>query len=138
VWVCVRDAGPTIGVAEVGEDALGSRLNHANPALAAAPVADNRELLGRLSAHASVRARYGYRRLHILVAREGIVANRKRVHRRVLRGRHAGEGAEILQELLSWGLRATAHRCELPQKPAHGGEDWRRGWSLRARFKKSH
>ena len=43
--------------------------------------ADNTELLARLQAHAAVRARYGYRRLHTLVAREGIVANHKRVHR---------------------------------------------------------
>jgi putative transposase len=42
---------------------------------------DNRELLARLQAHAAVRARYGYRRLHTLIAREGIVANHKRVHR---------------------------------------------------------
>jgi putative transposase len=42
---------------------------------------DNVVLLERLQAHAAVRARYGYRRLHTLVAREGIVANHKRVHR---------------------------------------------------------
>ena len=42
---------------------------------------DNDVLLARLQAHAAVRARYGYRRLHTLVAREGIVANHKRVHR---------------------------------------------------------
>ena len=42
---------------------------------------DNRELLTRLQAHAAERPRYGYRRLHTLVAREGVVANHKRVHR---------------------------------------------------------
>ena len=42
---------------------------------------DNRELLARLQAHAAVRARYGYRRQHTLIAREGVVANLKRVHR---------------------------------------------------------
>jgi putative transposase len=42
---------------------------------------DNRELLERLQAHAAARPRYGYRRLHTLVAREGIVANHKRVQR---------------------------------------------------------
>jgi putative transposase len=42
---------------------------------------DNRELLARLQAHAAVRARYGYRRLHTLIAREGLVANHKRVRR---------------------------------------------------------
>jgi putative transposase len=42
---------------------------------------DNGALLARLQAHAAVRPRYGYRRLHTLVSREGIVANHKRVHR---------------------------------------------------------
>lgn len=42
---------------------------------------DNRELLARLQAHAAERPRYGYRRLHTLVAREGVTANHKRVHR---------------------------------------------------------
>ncbi len=42
---------------------------------------DNRELLARLQAHAAVRPRYGYRRLHTLISREGLVANHKRVHR---------------------------------------------------------
>ena len=42
---------------------------------------DNRELLARLQAHAAVRPRYGYRRLRTLVAREGVTANHKRVHR---------------------------------------------------------
>ena len=42
---------------------------------------DNRELLVRLQVHAAMRPRYGYRRLHTLIAREGLVANHKRVHR---------------------------------------------------------
>jgi len=42
---------------------------------------DNRELLARLQAHAAVRPRYGYRRLHVLVEREGLHANHKRVYR---------------------------------------------------------
>jgi putative transposase len=42
---------------------------------------DNASLLERLQAHAAVRARYGYRRLHTLIARDGIIANHKRVHR---------------------------------------------------------
>jgi putative transposase len=37
--------------------------------------------LARLQAHAAVRARFGYRRLHILLEREGLVVNHKRVHR---------------------------------------------------------
>jgi len=42
---------------------------------------DNTALLDKLKTHAAVRARFGYRRLHTLVAREGIVANHKRVYR---------------------------------------------------------
>jgi putative transposase len=43
--------------------------------------AANRAVLARLQAHAAVRARFGYRRLHILLEREGLVVNHKRVHR---------------------------------------------------------
>ena len=35
----------------------------------------------RLQAHAAMRARFGYRRLHILLEREGLAVNHKRVHR---------------------------------------------------------
>jgi len=38
-------------------------------------------VLAGLQAHAAVRARFGYRRLHILIEREGFVVNHKRVHR---------------------------------------------------------
>ena len=43
--------------------------------------ATNLTVLARLQAHAAVRARFGYRRLHILLEREGVVVNHKRVHR---------------------------------------------------------
>jgi hypothetical protein len=43
--------------------------------------ATNVAVLARLQAHAAVRARFGYRRLHILLEREGFVVNHKRVHR---------------------------------------------------------
>lgn len=42
---------------------------------------DNTELLARLQTHAAQRARFGYRRLHTLIERDGILANHKRVHR---------------------------------------------------------
>lgn len=42
---------------------------------------DNGPLLARLHAHAAVRPRYGYRRLHTLIGREGLAANHKRVYR---------------------------------------------------------
>jgi putative transposase len=43
--------------------------------------ATNVAVLARLHAHAAVRARFGYRRLHILLEREGFAVNHKRVHR---------------------------------------------------------
>jgi putative transposase len=42
--------------------------------------ADNSRLLARLQAHAAERPRFGYRRLHTLIGREGVVANHKRVY----------------------------------------------------------
>jgi putative transposase len=41
----------------------------------------NLTVLARLHAHAAQRARFGYRRLHILLEREGLRVNHKRVHR---------------------------------------------------------
>ena len=41
----------------------------------------NTRVLDRLQAHATARPRFGYRRLHILLAREGLLVNHKRVHR---------------------------------------------------------
>jgi putative transposase len=43
--------------------------------------ATNVAVLARLQAHAAVRARFGYRRRHILLEREGLIVNHKRVHR---------------------------------------------------------
>jgi hypothetical protein len=43
--------------------------------------ATNEKVLTRLLAHAVVRARCGYRRLHILPECEGSTVNHKRVHR---------------------------------------------------------
>jgi putative transposase len=77
---------------------------------------DNVALLERLQAHAAIRARYGYRRLHTLVAREGIVANHKRVHRVY---REAG-----LQVRRRRRKRLTrADRVPLPA-PSSRGERW--------------
>jgi putative transposase len=42
--------------------------------------ADNAALLARLQTHAAARPRFGYRRLHTLIAREGVIANHKRVY----------------------------------------------------------
>jgi putative transposase len=77
---------------------------------------DNQALLARLQAHAAVRARFGYRRLHTLIAREGLVANHKRVHRVY---REAG-----LQVRRRRRTRIThGERMPLP-RPSGRGERW--------------
>lgn len=45
------------------------------------PNAVNTTVLSRLQAHAAERPRFGYRRLHILLDREGVAVNHKRVYR---------------------------------------------------------
>ena len=45
------------------------------------PNATNVAVLARLQTHAATRARFGYRRLHILLEREGFTVNHKRIHR---------------------------------------------------------
>ena len=45
------------------------------------PNATNATVLSRLQAHAADRPRFGYRRLHILLDREGVAVNHKRVYR---------------------------------------------------------
>ncbi|RPH69557.1 MAG: transposase [Myxococcaceae bacterium] len=40
-----------------------------------------RVLLDQLRAHAAARPRFGYRRLHLLLRRDGVVVNHKRVYR---------------------------------------------------------
>ena len=44
------------------------------------PDPTNTQLLDRLQAHAAARPRFGYRRLHTLVDREGLHVNHKRVY----------------------------------------------------------
>ena len=59
---------------------LRDRLSTATGVSAAAS-ATNVAVLARLRPNTAVRARFGYRRLHILLEREGLVVNHKRVHR---------------------------------------------------------
>lgn len=56
------------------------RPEHVDLAVRAAPGSLNAQLLARLTAHAGERPRFGYRRLHTLVAREGLQVNHKRVY----------------------------------------------------------
>ncbi len=86
---------------------------------------------------AAVRVRYGYRRLHVLLRREGWAVNHKRVHRlyteeglsirtklprrkRAWRYRQGRPGAEVANEV--W-----AERLKVP--PASPVEWPRRGWT---------
>ena len=69
--------------------------------------ATNVAVLARLQAHAAVRARFGYRRLHILLEREGLVVNHKRVHRIYQRRRPAGASAAA-EAADARGARAAA------------------------------
>ena len=74
-------------------------------------------MLARLQAHAAVRARFGYRRLHILLEREGSIVNHKRVHRIY---RAAGlAGAAPSAEAAH--ARRSACRC---RRRASGCERW--------------
>ena len=59
----------------------GDRTEHGDVAVPTTAQRDERAVLARLQAHAAVRARFGYRRLHILLEREGLAVNHKRVYR---------------------------------------------------------
>ena len=77
---------------------------------------DNRALLARLHAHAAERPRFGYRRLHTLIGREGLAANHKRVYAVY---REAG-----LQVRRRRRKRLTrGDRVPLP-RPSRPGERW--------------
>lgn len=77
---------------------------------------DNRELLARLQAHAAERPRFGYRRLHTLVAREGLVANHKRVHRV-----YRAAGLQVRRRRRKRLSRGERLRLPVPSRP---GERW--------------
>ncbi len=77
---------------------------------------DNGELVTRLQAHAAVGPRYGYRRLHTRVAREGIVANHKRVHRYI--AKPACKSAVVVESVRR---AVNASRCRRRAVPASAG-----------------
>ena len=92
----------------------------------------------RLKDLAAVRVRYGYRRLHILLRREGWVVNHKRVHRL-----YAEEGLSIRTKLprrkRAWRYRegrpgaeaANEVWAELPKVPPAQPVEWQwRAWTL--------
>jgi putative transposase len=73
-------------------------------------------VVARLHAHAAARARFGYRRLHILLAREGLQLNHKRVHRL-----YQAAGLQVRRRRRKRLTRAE--RAPLPT-PARGRERW--------------
>jgi len=78
--------------------------------------ATNVAVLERLQAHAAVRARFGYRRLHILLEREGLAVNHKRVHRI-----YQAAGLQVRRRRRKHLTRAE--RVPLPT-PSRPGERW--------------
>lgn len=90
------------------------------------------ELLERLRAHAASRPRFGYRRLHLLLRRDGEQVNRKRVYRlyrleglsvrtkrrkrMVAAASHSAAAADEAQSALEHGLCERRYREE-PEVP---------------------
>jgi len=78
--------------------------------------ATNVAVLERLQTHAAVRARFGYRRLHILLERDGLAVNHKRVHRI-----YRGAGLQVRRRRRKHLTRAE--RVPLPV-PSQARERW--------------
>jgi putative transposase len=76
------------------------------------PHALNDAVLARLHVHAAVRARFGYRRLHILLAREGFVVNHKRLHRL-----YRAAGLQVRRRRRKRLTRADRVPLPLPSRP---------------------
>ena len=82
------------------------------------PTALNATVLARLQAHAALRARFGYRRLHILLEREGLCVNHKRVHRL-----YRAAGLQVRRRRRKRLTRADRMPLPLPSRP-------RERWSM--------
>ena len=78
----------------------------------------NATVLARLQTHAALRARFGYRRLHILLEREGIMVNHKRVHRL-----YRAAGLQVRRRQRKRLTRADRVPLPLPSRP-------RERWSM--------
>ena len=78
----------------------------------------NAAVLARLQAHAAVRARFGYRRLHILLEREGLIVNHKRIHRL-----YRAAGLQVRRRRRKRLTRADRVPLPLPTQP-------RERWSM--------
>jgi putative transposase len=76
----------------------------------------NATLRTRLEAHAAERPRFGYRRLHVLIGREGLTVNHKRVHRV-----YQAAGLQVRRRRRRRLTRAERTPLALPSRP---GERW--------------
>lgn len=76
------------------------------------PNSDNEALRARLVELAHERRRFGYRRLHALVAREGIHANHKRVHRL-----YRETGLAVRRRRRRHGVMVEREQLALPSAP---------------------
>jgi putative transposase len=78
--------------------------------------ATNATLRSRLEAHAAVRPRFGYRRLHVLIGREGLTVNHKRLHRV-----YKAAGLQVRRRRRKRLTRADRTPLARPSRP---GERW--------------
>ena len=74
--------------------------------------ATNVAVLARLQAHAAERARFGYRRLHIMLERDGLFVNHKRVHRI-----YRAAGLQVRRRRRKRLTRADRVPLPLPSRP---------------------
>jgi putative transposase len=82
----------------------------------------NGVLLERLQTHAAERPRFGYRRLHILIAREGVRVNHKRLYRL-----YRAAGLQVRRRRRKRLTRGE--RVPLPT-PTRGGDRWSMDFTL--------
>jgi len=80
------------------------------------PRPDDARLRARLRALAGARPRFGYRRLHVLLRREGIVVNHKRIERL-----YREEGLAVGRRM---GKRVARRGRGRPQPPRNPNDQW--------------
>ncbi len=73
---------------------------------------ENTALQGRIVELAQVRRRFGYRRIHALLRREGVDANHKRVFRL-----YQGAGLAVRRRRKRHGVAVEREKLELPRRP---------------------
>ena len=73
---------------------------------------ENEQLQARLIELAAERRRFGYRRLHALVRREGVQANHKRIYRL-----YRGAGLAVRRRKRRHGVAIERQALELPVGP---------------------